>query len=86
MSRYDEAGSSNSDSGFRNGVNRSLDRHSLSVKRATDSTRGTTPAIGNFHRIHPFFRVPSFNFSFFFLQMTMTGRMKTMGESLKKMK
>nr|CAH0108240.1 unnamed protein product [Daphnia galeata] len=45
VSRYDEAGSSNSDSGFRNGVNRSLDRHSLSVKRATDSTRGTTPAI-----------------------------------------
>ena len=66
MSRYDEAGSSNSDSGFRNGVNRSLDRHSLSVKRATDSTRGTTPAIGNFHRIHPFFRVPSFSFSIFF--------------------
>ena len=41
MSLYDEAGSSNSDSGVRNGVNRSLDRHSLSVKRATDSTRGT---------------------------------------------
>ncbi|EFX65500.1 hypothetical protein DAPPUDRAFT_117225 [Daphnia pulex] len=56
VSRYDEAGSSNSDSGFRNGVNRSLDRNSLSVNRATDSTRGTTPAIGSFHRIHPYFR------------------------------
>lgn len=64
MSRYDEAGSSNSgnDSGFRNGVNGSLDRNSLSVNRATDSTRGTTPAIGNFHIIHTYFRVPSFNF------------------------
>ena len=75
MSRYDEAGSSNSDSGFRNGVNRSLDRHSLSVKRATDSTRGTMPAIGNFHRIHPFLKgFLRLIFQIFFLQMTMTGR------------
>jgi hypothetical protein len=51
VSRYDEAGSSNSGnySGFCNGVNRSLDPTFLSVNRATDSTRGTTPAIGNFH-------------------------------------
>ncbi len=64
MSRYDEAGSSNSGngSGFRNSVNGSLNRNSLSVNRATDSTRGTTPAIGNFHIIHPYFRIPAFNF------------------------
>jgi len=63
VSRYDEAGSSNSgnDSGFRN-VNGSLDGNSSLVNRATDSTRGTTPAIGNFHIIHPYFSVPSFNF------------------------
>jgi hypothetical protein len=68
VSRYDEAGSSNSEnySGFRNGVNGSLDRNSLSVNRATDSTRGTTPAFGNLHIIHPYFRVPSLNFYNFF--------------------
>jgi hypothetical protein len=65
VSRYDEAGSSNSGnySGFRNGVNGSLDRNnSLSVNLATESTRGTKPAIGNFHIIHPYITVPSSNF------------------------